>query len=99
MVGKFSAKNRENAVDVQTILAEREQAQKRRSATPKTTPKRKTAQPAAATMPTLEMPAKPIQTSRRGPGSAVSSSIRLSFSVFSFSILQLTLAYLNSETG
>lgn len=67
MAGKFSAKNRENAVDVQTILAEREQAQKRRSATPETTPKRKTAQPAAATMPTLEKPAKPIQTSRRGP--------------------------------
>lgn len=67
MAGKFSAKNRENAVDVQTILAEREQTQKRRSATPKTTPKRKTAPPAAATMPTLEKPAKPIQTSRRGP--------------------------------
>ena len=67
MAGKFSAKSRENAVDVRTILAEREKAQKRRSATPKTTPKRKTAQPAAATMPTLEKPAKPILTSRRGP--------------------------------
>lgn len=67
MAGKFSAKNRENAVDVHTILAEREQAQKRRSATPETTPKRKTAQPAAATMTTLEKPAKPIQKSRRGP--------------------------------
>ena len=67
MAGKFSAKNRENAVDLQTILAEREQAQKRRSATPKTTPKRKTVQPATATMPTLEKPAKPIQKPRRGP--------------------------------
>lgn len=67
MAGKFSAKNRENAVDVQTILAEREQAQKRRSTTPETTPKRKTAQPTAATMPTLEKPAKTIQKSRRGP--------------------------------
>ena len=67
MAGKFSAKNRENAVDVRTILAEREQAQKRRSITPVTTPKRKPVQSAAATMPTLEKPAKPIQKPRRGP--------------------------------
>lgn len=67
MAGKFSAKNRENAVDVHTILAEREQAQKRRSITPVTTPKRKPVQPAAATMPTLEKSAKPIQKPRRGP--------------------------------
>ena len=67
MAGKFSAKNRENAVDVRTILAEREQAQKRRFNTALTTPKRKTVQPAAATMPTLEKSAKPIQKSRRGP--------------------------------
>ena len=67
MAGKFSAKNRENAVDVRTILAEREQAQKRRSITPVTTPKRKPVQPAAATMPTLEKSAKPIQKPRRGP--------------------------------
>lgn len=67
MAGKFSAKNRENAVDVRTILAEREQAQKRHSAIPGTTPKRKTAQPTAATMPTLEKPVTPIQKSRRGP--------------------------------
>ena len=67
MAGKFSAKNRENAVDVRTILAEREQAQKRRSNTTLTTPKRKPAQPAAATMPTLEKSAKPILKPRRGP--------------------------------
>ncbi len=67
MAGKFSAKNRENAVDVRTILAEREQAQKHRSITPVTTPKRKPVQPAAATMPTLEKSAKPIQKPRRGP--------------------------------
>lgn len=67
MAGKFSAKNRENAVDVRTILAEREQAQKRRSITPVTTPKRKPAQPATATMPTLEKSAKPIQKPHRGP--------------------------------
>lgn len=67
MAGKFSAKNRESAVDVRTILAEREQAQKRRSATPGTTPKRKSAQPTATAMPTLEKPTKPIQKPRRGP--------------------------------
>ena len=67
MAGKFSAKNRENAVDVRTILAEREQAQKRRSITPVITPKRKPVQPAAAAMPTLEKSAKPIQKPRRGP--------------------------------
>lgn len=67
MAGKFSAKNRENAVDVRTILAEREQAQKRRSATPATTPKRKPAQPAVTAMPTLEKPAKPIQRPCKGP--------------------------------
>lgn len=67
MAGKFSAKNRENAVDVHTILAEREQAQKRRSITPVTTPKRKPVQPAAATMPALEKSAKPIQKPRGGP--------------------------------
>ena len=67
MAGKFSAKNRENAVDVRTILAEREQAQKRRSNTALTTPKRKPVQPAAATMPTLKKSAKPIQKPRRGP--------------------------------
>ena len=67
MAGKFSAKNRENAVDVRTILAEREQAQKHRSNAPGTTPKRKTEQPAVTAMPTLEKPAKPIQKSRRGP--------------------------------
>lgn len=61
--GKFSAKNRENAVDVRTILAEREQALQRRSNTPISTPKRKSVQ----TMPTLEKTAKPIQNSRRGP--------------------------------
>ena len=66
MAGKFSAKNRENAVDVHTILAEREQAQKRRSITPVTTPKRKPVQP-AATMPSLEKSAKPIQKPCRGP--------------------------------
>ena len=67
MAGKFSAKNRENAVDVRTILAEREQAQKRRSNTALTTPKRKPVQPPTATMPTLEKSAKPIQKPRRGP--------------------------------
>lgn len=67
MAGKFSAKNRKNAVDVHTILAEREQAQKRRSATPATTPKRKTPQPAVTTMPTLQKSAKPIQKPRKGP--------------------------------
>ena len=67
MAGKFSAKNRENAVDVRTILAEREQAQKRRSNTTLATPKRKPVQPAAATMPTLEKSAKPILKPRRGP--------------------------------
>ena len=67
MAGKFSAKNRENAVDVRTILAEREQAQKRRSNTILTTPKRKPVQPAAAIMPTLEKSTKPIQKPRRGP--------------------------------
>lgn len=67
MAGKFSAKNRENAVDVRTLLAEREQAQKRRSITPVITPKRKPVQSAAATMPTLEKSAKPIQKPRRGP--------------------------------
>ena len=66
MAGKFSAKNRENAVDVRTILVEREQAQKRRSNTVLTTPKRKPVQ-LAATMPTLEKSAKPIQKPRRGP--------------------------------
>lgn len=67
MAGKFSAKNRENAVDVRTILAEREQAQKRRSGSPNTTPKRKPVQPATATMPSFEKSAKPIQKPRRGP--------------------------------
>ena len=67
MAGKFSAKNRENAVDVRTILAEREQAQKRRSNTPGTTPKRKVMQPAVTAMPTLEKSAKSIQKSHRGP--------------------------------
>lgn len=67
MAGKFSAKNRKNAVDVRTILAEREQAQKRCSATLGTTPKRKSAQPTATAMPTLEKPTKPIQKPRRGP--------------------------------
>lgn len=67
MAGKFSAKNRENAVDVRTILEEREQAQKRRSSTPVSTPKRKPVQPAVATMSTLEKSAKPIQKPRRGP--------------------------------
>lgn len=67
MAGKFSTKNRGNAVDVHTILAEREQAQKRRPNTPVTTPKRKAAQPAVTAMPTLEKSAKPTQTSHRGP--------------------------------
>ena len=67
MAGKFSTKNRKNAVDVHTILAEREQAQKRRSSTPATTPKRKTPQPAVTTMPTLQKSAKPIQKPRKGP--------------------------------
>lgn len=65
--GKFSAKNRENAVDVRTILVEREQAQKRRSGSQATTPKRKPVQPAAATMPTLGKAAKPMQKAYRGP--------------------------------
>lgn len=98
MAGKFSAKNRENAVDIRTILAEREQAQKRRSNTALTTPKRKPVQP-AATMPTLEKSAKPIKKPRKGPGSVVSSSIRSSFSAFSCSISQLTLACWNCVTG
>lgn len=63
MAGKFSAKNRKNAVDIRTILAEREQAQKCRSCTPVTTPKRK---PVAA-MHTLEKAAKPFPKPRRGP--------------------------------
>lgn len=67
MAGKFSAKNRENAVDVRTILAEREQAQKRRSSTPVTTPKNKPVQHTVAAMPKLEKAAKPIQKPRRGP--------------------------------
>ena len=67
MAGKFSAKNRKNAVDVHTILAERERAQKRPSNTPVTTPKRKAVQPAVTAMPTLEESAKPMQKSRRGP--------------------------------
>lgn len=65
--GKFIAKNRENAVDVRTILAEREQAQKRRPGSPVTTPKRKTEQAAITTMPTLEKSAKSTQKSHRGP--------------------------------
>ena len=67
MAGKFSAKNRENAMDVHTILAEREQAQKRRSSTRVTPRKRKPVQPAAATMPKLEKSAKTIQKPRNGP--------------------------------
>ena len=67
MAGKFSTKNRENAVDIRTILAEREQAHKRLSNTELTTPKRKPVKPAAATTPTLEKSAKPIQKPRRGP--------------------------------
>ena len=67
MAGKFSAKNRKNAVDVRTILEEREQAQKRRSSTPVTTPKNKPVQPTVAAMPKLEKAAKPIQKPRRGP--------------------------------
>lgn len=63
MAGKFSAKNRKNAVNVHTILAEREQAQKRRSNTPGTTPKRTT----ATAIPTLEKSAKPIQKPLSGP--------------------------------
>ena len=66
MAGKFSAKNRESAVDVRTILAEREQAQKRRSRTPVTAPKKKTAQ-ATTAMPTLEKTTKPIQKPCRAP--------------------------------
>lgn len=65
--GKFSAKNRENAVDVRTLLAEREQAQKRRPGSPVTTPKRKTAQAAITTMPTLEKSSKTTQKTHRGP--------------------------------
>ena len=67
MAGKFSAKNRKNAVDVRTILEEREQAQKRRSSTPVTTPKNKPVQSTVAPMPKLEKAAKPIQKPRRGP--------------------------------
>lgn len=67
MAGKFSTKNRENAVDVRTILEEREQAQKHRSNTELTTPKRKTTQPAAATMPTLKKSGKTVQKPSRGP--------------------------------
>lgn len=39
--GKFSTKNRKNAVDIYTVLAERELAQKHRSTPPVTTSKRK----------------------------------------------------------
>lgn len=67
MAGKFSAKNRKNAADVHTILAERERAQKRTSNTPITTPKRKAVQPAVTAMPTLDESAKPMQKSRRSP--------------------------------
>ncbi len=67
MAGKFSAKNRKNAADVHTILAERERAQKRPSNTPITTPKRKAVQPAVTAMPTLDESAKPMQKSRRSP--------------------------------
>lgn len=70
MAGKFSAKTRENAVDVHTILTEREQAQKRRSNTPGTTPKRTT----ATAIPTSEKSAKPVQKSR--------SALRLSGVIF-----------------
>lgn len=67
MAGKFSAKNRKNAVDVRTILEEREQAQKRRSSTPVITPKKKPVQPAVAAMPKWAKSAKPIQKPHRGP--------------------------------
>lgn len=67
MAGKFSAKNRKNAVNVRILLAEREQAQKCRPNTPVAAPKRKPAQPAAIVTPTADKSVKPIQTSRRGP--------------------------------
>lgn len=65
--GKFSTKNRKNAVDIYTVLAEREQAQKRRSIPPVTTSKKEAAQPAVTAIPTLEKPAQSIQKPHRGP--------------------------------
>lgn len=61
--GKFSTKNRENAVDVRTILAEREQAQKRCSRTTTT----KTTQTAVTSMRKIDHPPKAVQKQHRGP--------------------------------
>ena len=68
--GKFSRQNRESSVDIHTILAEREQAQKRRSSKsipPMATPKTKPTQTTITTMPKMEQPAKTVQKQHRGP--------------------------------
>lgn len=67
--GKFSRQNREATVDIHTILAEREQAQKRRTnkSTPSmATPKTKPMQTVVTTMPKTEQPAKTVQKQHRG---------------------------------
>lgn len=68
--GKFSTKNRASSVDIHTILAEREQAQKRRSSKavpPMTTPKIKPTQTTVTSMPKMEHPAKIVRKKHRGP--------------------------------
>lgn len=68
--GKFSKENRKASVDMHTILAEREQAQKHRSgkAVPATTtPKMKPKQEAVASVPKMEYSAETVQKQRQGP--------------------------------
>lgn len=68
--GKFSRQNRESSVDIHTILAEREQAQKRRSSKsipPMVAPKAKPTQTAVTSIPKMEQPAKTAQKQYRGP--------------------------------
>ena len=67
MAGKFSAKNREHAVDVRTILAEREQAQQRRSGAPAAPQKRKPAQPAEPAKPRSQKNARSTKKAVKGP--------------------------------
>ena len=67
MAGKFSAKNREHAVDVRTILAEREQAQQRRSGAPAAPQKRKPAQPAEPANPRSQKNARSTKKAVKGP--------------------------------
>ena len=99
MAGKFSAKNREHAVDVRTILAEREQAQQRRSGVPAAPQKRKPAQPAEPAKPRSQKNARSTKKAVKGPrlGGVIFYTIFL-YS-FSCSISQLTLAYWSCGTG